>query len=85
MDEKVGISVDSRKSGVGTMRGETKGVDVSIDIHTEVLEESDGRHTVSFTPTDIGYYETNIFWNEKLVKGSPFKVKIIAIFWSAVK
>ena len=59
------------------MRAETKGIDVSTNIHTEIIQEKDGRHTVSFTPIDVGYYDTNIFWNDKLVKGSPFKVSMI--------
>ena len=73
IDEKIGISVDTRKSGEGRLTANTIGPE-NLSFSTNVLHENDNTNTVSFTPSVIGLYETNVYWNGTPIKGSPFNV-----------
>lgn len=73
VDEEIGISVDTRKSCEGTLTASCICPE-TYTIHTEIHLETNGTHTISFTPHFVGKYETNIFWNDKEIFGSPFAV-----------
>lgn len=71
--ERIGIAVDTRQSGDGSLSAQTVGPR-DTEVSTEVEREVEGNFTVSFTPSEIGEYHTNVYWNEKPIQGSPFIV-----------
>ena len=75
--ERIGIAVDTRHSGEGKLSAETVGPN-NTAVDTEVAEEGEGNYTVSFTPTIIGEYQSNVYWSGRPIQGSPFIVWVSA-------
>lgn len=50
------------------------------NVDTDVDNEEGGSYTVSFTPTEIGEYHTNVYWSGKPIQGSPFVVWVSGIY-----
>jgi len=73
LHERIGIAVDTSNSGPGTLSAQTVGPN-NQNVDTDVDNEEGGSYTVSFTPTEIGEYHTNVYWSGKPIQGSPFVV-----------
>lgn len=78
--ERIGIAVDTRQSGDGSLSAQTVGPR-DTEVSTEVEREVEGNFTVSFTPSEIGEYHTNVYWNEKPIQGSPFIVWVNIFYY----
>ncbi len=76
-DQPVSLTVDVSQcdNDYGAISATTTGPHHS-DIQTEMTENDDGTLSLSFTPTTVGFYHTDILWNKRKVTGSPFSVLV---------
>ncbi|XP_074601281.1 filamin-type immunoglobulin domains fbug isoform X2 [Brevipalpus obovatus] len=42
-----------------------------------IMEDLEGVYKVTFVPREVGPFEIKIFWNDKLIPGSPHRTKIV--------
>ena len=48
------------------------------DVDVRVMSLGDNKYKCAYTPQFPGAYLLNITWSDRQVKGSPFKVNVIA-------
>ena len=76
-DEEVAINVDVSETGAdgGIVTATTTGPHHSMT-PTDVIQNEDGTLKVAFCPPTVGFYHTDILWNNRKLNGCPFTVLV---------
>ncbi len=72
MEEMSEFIIDGKHAGPGTPVVQLKGVRTEVPVKLEAIMEH--RYRCTFVPEIAGAYLLSIWWSDRQLRGSPFKV-----------
>ena len=73
--QPIDLAFDTSKAGCGTLTSTCTGSSVG-EMPVTVTKEDEHKYRVAFTPTEQDLYHLGVFWDDRHVWGSPFKIDL---------
>ncbi|XP_063426625.1 filamin-A-like isoform X1 [Mytilus trossulus] len=77
--EEAEFNIDGTQAGPGTPEVTLTGVKAEIPV--KVIAVAQGKYRCQYVPVIPGAYLLNITWNNRQLRGSPYKVNVIGAFY----